>query len=194
MSLFNFYSEKISLPISDVLTGKRIGKYLKFLEQSQYWPTEQISEHQNDRVRKLIRHVFTNVPFYRDLYSGMGLGPDDVRTVQDLAKLPILDKAAIREGIRSGRLMDSTARMQDLEKNNSSGSTGEPLQFYFDQRASSFRKAKSIRNWKMMSFRLGDKILRISQIPRVGRLKKTAGYRIPYRLRDGQPLESGGVL
>lgn len=176
MSLFNYYSERISLPISDVLTGKRIGKYLKCLEHSQFWSAEQIRSHQNDRLRKLIQHVFINVPFYRDLYSGMGLGPDDVQTLQDLAKLPILGKRDIRDGIRSGRLMDSSARLQDLERNNSSGSTGEPLQFYFDQRASSFRKAKSIRNWKLMSFRLGDKILRVSQIPRVGRLKKLQDF------------------
>ena len=172
MSIYNFYSEKISLPISDLITGRQIGRYLKLLRRSQFWSAEKLREFQNARLRKLIVHVYYNVPFYREIFDRLNLTPEDIQTVADLKKLPILDKSDIREGIRSKSLLDKTARIQDLEKNNSSGSTGEPLQFYLDRRAASIQKAKAIRNWQWMDFRLGDKILRISQIPRVGLIKK----------------------
>ena len=153
MSIYNFYSEKISLPISDLITGRQIGRYLKLLRQSQFWSAEKLREFQNARLRKLIVHVYYNVPFYREIFDRLNLTPEDIQTVADLKKLPILDKSDIREGIRSKSLLDKTARIQDLEKNNSSGSTGEPLQFYLDRRAASIQKAKAIRNWQWMDFR-----------------------------------------
>ncbi len=176
MSLFNYYSEKVSLPISDLITGKQIRKYLNFLGQSQFWSSEQLREFQNSKLRELIDHAYSNVPYYRDIFKRSCLTPQDIRTVADLPKLPILTKNDIREGIRSQRLMDSTAKLKDLERNNSSGSTGEPLQFYLDRRASSLRKATAIRCWQWMDFRLGDKILRISQIPRNGLIKKIQDF------------------
>lgn len=176
MSIFNYYSEKVSLPVSDAITGKQIGKYLKLLEQSQFWSADKLREFQNARLRELINHAYNNVPFYHDILTSRGLTPDDIKTVSDLDKIPILSKNDIREGIRSRQLLDSTAKLKDLEGNNSSGSTGEPLQFYLDRMASSLRKATAIRCWQWMDFRLGDKILRISQIPRIGFIKKIQDY------------------
>ena len=172
MGLFNYYSENISLPISDLITGRQIGKYLKLLRRSQFWSAEKIREFQNARLRGLIGHAYVNVPFYRDILQRSGITPKDIQTVADLQKLPILSKNDIREGIRSRRLLDGSAKLKNLERNNSSGSTGEPLQFFLDWRASSIRKATAIRCWEWMDFQLGDKILRISQIPRKGLIKK----------------------
>lgn len=176
MNLYNFYSAKISLPASDLITHKQIGRYLKFLGKSQFWPAERLLEFQNSMLRDLILHVYRNVPFYHDIFVKNHLRPEDITTVSDLKKLPILKKSDIREGIRSRSLLDTTAKQRDLEKNNSSGSTGEPLQFYLDRRAASIQKAKAIRNWQWMDFRLGDKIVRISQIPRRGVIKKIQDY------------------
>ncbi|HRQ68412.1 MAG TPA: hypothetical protein P5031_07595 [Candidatus Syntrophosphaera sp.] len=172
MSIYNYYSENISLPISDLITGRQIGKYLQLLRQSQFWSAERLREFQNARLRELIYHAYKNVPFYREILDRSSITPKDIQTVEDLQKLPILSKNDIREGIRSRRLLDSSAKLKNLERNNSSGSTGEPLQFYLDPRASSLRKATAIRCWQWMDFRLGDKILRISQIPRKGLIKK----------------------
>jgi len=172
LSIYNYYSENISLPISDLITGRKIGRYLKLLRRSQFWSVEKLREFQNARLRELIDHTYVNVPFYRDILDRSGITPKDIRRVEDLQKLPILSKNDIREGIRSCRLLDGSAKLKNLERNNSSGSTGEPLQFFLDWRASSIRKATAIRCWEWMDFRLGDKILRISQIPRKGLIKK----------------------
>jgi len=172
LSIYNYYSENISLPISDMITGRKIGKYLKLLRRSQFWSAEKLREFQNARLRELIDHTYVNVPFYRDILDRSGITPKDIQRVEDLQKLPILSKNDIREGIRSRSLLDGSAKLKNLERNNSSGSTGEPLQFFLDWRTSSIRKATAIRCWEWMDFRLGDKILRISQIPRKGLIKK----------------------
>lgn len=176
MRSFSFYAKNLTLPLSDLISGKQIGKWLKFSEVSQFWPEEKIREFQNARLREVVGHSFENVPFYRKLFDDLGLVPGDIQTVADLPKLPILSKNDIREGIRSRLLLDRSARLKELEQNNSSGSTGEPLQFYLDRRASSLRKATAIRCWQWMDFQLGDKILRISQIPRSGFFKQVQDF------------------
>ncbi len=192
MSFFNLYSAHIALPISDLITGRRIYYYSKFLAHSQFWSKSEIKEYQNTKLRELITHAYINVPFYSDLFKRCDLTPNDIVTAEDLIKLPILTKNDIRDGIRSGNLFDQTANKASLELNSSSGSTGEPLQFYLDKNSASFKKATSIRGWRWMSFELGDKILRISQIPRQGVLKKLQDYVSrsyyihAYRLNDSE--------
>jgi phenylacetate-CoA ligase len=170
MGFYN-YIAKSSLPISDLINNRRVGHYLRFLGKSQFWSKDKIQVCQNDRLRKLIDHAYANVPFYKELFDQYGVRPTQIQDTSDLAKLPILSKKDIRDGINSGKLIDQTARLSKLEKNNSSGSTGEPLKFYLDSEASSIKKATAIRAWQWMGFNLGDKILRISPLRRNGLIK-----------------------
>ena len=49
---------------------------------------EQIREWQNERLVKTVHHVYKNVPYYRNLMDQKGVTPDDIRSVEDLHKLP----------------------------------------------------------------------------------------------------------
>ncbi|MDD2228311.1 MAG: hypothetical protein PHY48_02740 [Candidatus Cloacimonetes bacterium] len=173
-----FYNNvaSLSLPVSDVINHRRVAYYLDFLAKSQFWPKEKIESHQCIRLRKLIDHAYANVPFYKELFDQYGVSPSQIKDASDLAKLPILTKKDIRDGINSGKLIDKTAKLSKLEKNNSSGSTGEPLQFFLDSEASSIKKASAIRAWQWMGFNLGDKILRISPLKRQGLVKHIQDY------------------
>ena len=55
---------------------------------------EQILAWQNERLVKTVRHVYKNVPYYRNLMEQKGVTPDDIHSVDDLHKLPFLTKAA----------------------------------------------------------------------------------------------------
>ena len=60
-------------------------------------PREKILEIQNEKLVKQIHHVWDNVPYYRHLMEEKGLTPDDIKTVDDIHKLPFLSKADLRE-------------------------------------------------------------------------------------------------
>ncbi|MCJ7752342.1 MAG: phenylacetate--CoA ligase family protein, partial [Armatimonadetes bacterium] len=63
-------------------------KRLAHLEKSQWWPHDQIVEQQAVHIRQLVEHGYAHVPYYRDRMNERGLQPVDIRTIEDLGKLP----------------------------------------------------------------------------------------------------------
>ena len=45
---------------------------------------------QSERLVKQVKHVYDNVPYYRELMEKKGLTPDDIKGIEDLHKLPFL--------------------------------------------------------------------------------------------------------
>ena len=158
------------LPVSDVLTGQRVYKYLKFMQESKKWSREQIDAFQNERLRALIEHAYNNVPFYHDEMERLGLKPADIRTKADLVKLPIINKDTIRkEGLE--RFTSETLPRSKMILRGSSGSTGQPLLYYATKLNYSVNIAANLRGWYDFGWRLGDKYIKISQNPRKSKLK-----------------------
>ena len=57
---------------------------------------EQIRAWQDERLVKQVKHVYDNVPYYRNLMEKKGVKPEDIRSVEDLHKLPFLTKDDLR--------------------------------------------------------------------------------------------------
>jgi phenylacetate-CoA ligase len=170
--MLNLLTQKILLPIGDIITGKSISRHLKFLLKSQWWNKEQIKDYQEMKLRKLIKHSINTVPYYHDLFKRLGLKAGDIQTHNDLMKIPILTKAIIKqEGIK--QFTSSAIPKRDMLLSSSSGSTGEPLQFYVTKNSESILKAAAIRGWYWMGYKLGDKYVKLSMNPRSSRIKKS---------------------
>ncbi len=68
--------------------------------QSRYWderwqtmPREELDRVNLERIQRLIKYAYDNIPLYRRLYDGAGLKPEDVRTWEDFyQKVPFTDK------------------------------------------------------------------------------------------------------
>jgi phenylacetate-CoA ligase len=171
----NLLTQKIILPIGDIITGQSISRHLKFLMESQWWNKEQIKDYQEMKLRKLIKHSVETVPYYNDLFKRLELKAEDIQKNNDLKKLPILTKAIIKnEGIE--RFTSSAIPKRDMLLSSSSGSTGEPLQFYVTKNSESILKAAAIRGWYWMGYQLGDKYVKLSMNPRSSKIKKIQDY------------------
>lgn len=170
MSFTNFISEKLLLELSDVFTGQSLSKNLKFLNKSQFWTREQIDNYQNELLKKIINHAYTNVPFYHDLFCDLRITPDDIQTKADLVKLPIVTKEELKRN--KGKHLALNIPKRELIQSGSSGSTGEPFQYYITKHSASFQKATIIRAWNWMGYRLGDKYVKLSMNPRNSKIKR----------------------
>jgi len=89
-----------------------------------------ILENQFQRLSELLSEAEAHVPYYREMFRGLGIHSRDIRTLDDFAALPVLTKDIIRD-----RLSDLVR--EDMEKGKlvagySGGSTGVPLRFYRD--------------------------------------------------------------
>jgi len=167
MSFYNWLTENLILPFSDFALDYSIATHLKFLQQSQWWSTEELKQYQNEKLRAVIKHAYENVPYYRDLFEERKLTPGDIKTTEDLLKLPLLTKAIIRRNFPHYIVAKNIPKKQMMPM-ASSGSTGEPLQYYITKDAYCFNLACIIRGWYWFGFRLGDRYIKLSQNPREG--------------------------
>nr|MDJ0857736.1 AMP-binding protein [Dinoroseobacter sp.] len=85
---------------------------------------DEITALQTDRLKWSIRHAYENVPFYRQAFDAAGLHPGDIRTLQDLAKVPFTTKQDLRDNYPFG--MFAVPRDQIARIHASSGTTGKP--------------------------------------------------------------------
>jgi phenylacetate-CoA ligase len=136
---------RAALPVIGRLQGMPVSAALAELEQSQWWPPEALRELQLARLRRLAAHAYAQVPLYRRLWDAHGVQPQDIRSLDDLARLPLLDKSTLRAAYPDDALADDVDRSQ-LVRYASSGSTGEPLQFVMT-------RAEKGQRWAVM-FRL----------------------------------------
>jgi len=151
-------------PLMELSQGTKIQKYLKWLEKTQWWKPSEIKELQNKKLRALIRHAYENVPYYHKLFRKLHLKPDDIRTKEDLNKIPFLTKEIIRKNLPQ-MLARNIPRRRFMEA-HSSGSTGEPLKYYVDKESYSYGWAQTFRCWGWTGFRLGEPYVKVSLNPR----------------------------
>jgi len=81
-------------------------------------------------VRRAVRHAAAHVPHYRRLLQEQGIDPREIRTAEDLDRLPLLDKATVRRDPQS--FVARTRAGAHSVPFMTSGSTGEPLTIYHD--------------------------------------------------------------
>jgi phenylacetate-CoA ligase len=79
---------------------------------------------QGERLRELIERVYFNVPYYREKMQRAGLGPDDIKGIDDLQKLPFTTKDDLRDNYPFGMFALPTSEIIRLHA--SSGTTGKP--------------------------------------------------------------------
>ena len=65
---------------------------------------EEILKLQNERLVKQVKHVYDNVPYYRNKMEEAGVSPEDIRSVEDLHKLPFITKDDLRDAYPYGLL------------------------------------------------------------------------------------------
>ena len=94
-------------------------------------PYEQLRALQNERLVKQVQHVWDNVPYYRRKMEEKGVTPADIRSIEDLHKLPFLCKDDLREAYPfglAGKPMSECVRIH-----STSGTTGKRVVAFYTQ-------------------------------------------------------------
>ncbi len=86
-------------------------------------PRDELQALQLQRLREVVARVAA-VPFYREALARQGVTPDDVRSLDDLRRLPFTTKAGLRDHYPLGFL--TVPREQIVRYHGSSGTTGKP--------------------------------------------------------------------
>lgn len=129
-------------------TSEESAEKLQFMLSSQYWSLVQIREYQWQKMQSLISHAVDNVPYYRSLFKSSGMRTDDIRSLEDLSKIPVLTKRDMQQSLHD-MIPDGTDTTK-LPLNSTGGSTGMPLNFYQDDNYILWSDAARLRAWRYM--------------------------------------------
>ncbi|MBE5803114.1 MAG: phenylacetate--CoA ligase [Clostridiales bacterium] len=92
---------------------------------------EQILAWQNERLVKQVQHVWDNVPYYRQKMEEKGVTPADIKSVDDLHKLPFLTKADLRDAYPYGLM--GKPKSECVRIQSTSGTTGRRVVAFYTQ-------------------------------------------------------------
>lgn len=98
-----------------------------------YRPLEEILARQQRRVQRMVAHAFATVPHYRDAMRQRGLRPDDLRTADSLARLPLIDGQELAE--MPERFYSNRYGEAETLTLHSSGTNGRAKAVRYDRRA-----------------------------------------------------------
>ncbi len=93
-------------------------------EHYECMPREQLEVYQLERLKRLVENVYHNVPFYRKKFQAIGLEPGDIKSLNDLHKLPFTEKQDLRDNYPFG--MFAVHMSEIVRVHASSGTTGKP--------------------------------------------------------------------
>lgn len=130
------------------------------LSRSQWLGPADMRELQDEKLRRLVRHAYRNVPYYRARMQERGLGPEDIRSQADLVKLPFLTKADIKKHLYFDIMSDNHDKSEVL-RIATSGSTGEPFVCFVDRAQLEARWAATLRAQEWTGYRFGDPCVRL---------------------------------
>ena len=94
-------------------------------------PLDEMKKLQSEKLVKQVKHVYENVAYYRDLMDKKGVKPEDIKSIDDLHKLPFLTKADLRDAYPYGLLakpLEDCVRIQ-----STSGTTGRRVVAFYTQ-------------------------------------------------------------
>lgn len=98
--------------------------YGKYWQREEVLPKREIEELQLKRLKWVVRHAYENVPFYRQRLKDAGIHPDDIKSREDIVKIPFTTKEHLREYYPFG--LFAVPKDKIVRIHTSSGTSGKP--------------------------------------------------------------------
>ncbi|MBP7148063.1 MAG: phenylacetate--CoA ligase family protein [Acidobacteria bacterium] len=109
----------------------RVARGLARQRRALWGSPERVRADRDRRVRAIVRYAAQHVPFYREWFRASGIDPRELRTAEDLDRLPLLDSRRYQADPRA--FVADTALAREGAEFNSSGSTGTPIRIRHDR-------------------------------------------------------------
>ena len=105
-----------------------IKKYVKEIEQMYSMSPSELQKRNEHKFIDIFRKAYDKSSFYNQLYTNVGIKKEDIKSTDDIKKLPIITKEDVKQHAEE---MVVCPRWK-LLKNHTSGTTGTPLMVYED--------------------------------------------------------------
>lgn len=125
----------------------------RFVRSFVTWTESQRQQYHQKRLQALIQHAYANVPFYHKQFDQLKLKPEDIQTVQDLEKLPIIRKADVAAHYEEFKAKNM-ADFQPIAQ-HTGGTTGIPFQYLNDRKSWAMNWAVKMAPFEQAGYQYG---------------------------------------
>ena len=105
-----------------------IKKYVNEIEKMYAMSPLELKKRNEHKFIELFRKAYDKSPFYHQLYTNVGINKEDIKSIDDIKKLPIITKEQVKQHADEMAVCPKWK----LLKNHTSGTTGTPLMVYED--------------------------------------------------------------
>lgn len=154
--MYNWLVRRILFPLDEWRTGSHVGRYLTECRNLPFLSRDELLNLQWTRVKAILQHAFDNVPFYRRRFQEARCFPQDIRSAEDLRKIPPLTKSDIMNNLVA--LRATTLPEELVHRDVTGGTTGFSLAFYRDNDCYDRRKAITMREYESYGWSVGEKV------------------------------------
>ncbi|MFC3883391.1 hypothetical protein ACFOU2_07590 [Bacillus songklensis] len=147
-----------------------------------------LQEFQNRQLQKMVKFAVENVPYYTELFSHLHLNWQDIKTVKDLEKIPILTKDEMKRNPESFIPKNQSIPYVD---GSTGGSTGVPLKYRMSKEDYARGVALLLRGFGFAGYHLGDKMSIIAGSSLVSKSKSLKSRVQDYMLNFHRYLSYG---
>ncbi len=141
-------------PLWDRYESSQRLRTLAHLRRTQWLPAATIKAEQDAKLQRMVRHATATSSFYRARFAEAGIDPAQVRTIADLAHLPLLTKTDIRANLDD--ILSLDYRRDQLASSRTGGSTGVALQVFCDRKGIEMRAGAALRVDQWSGWQLGQ--------------------------------------
>jgi len=133
--------------------GARFRAAVAELARTEWTSAEALRDYQDLRLREIVRHAATNVPFYARRFAEYGVDVTGFRGLDDLSRLPVLTRQDITANFDA--LVATNRNRSELAIGHTSGTTGTPLEVFHDAPVTAMTYALLDRQYRWAGLRLG---------------------------------------
>ena len=119
-----------------------------------FLPVEELRRIQSQRLVALVKHAYDNVPLHRKRMDELGVKPEDIKSIDDIVKLPFTQKTDLRDTYPYG--MFAVPMGEIVRLHASSGTTGKPIVVGYTEEDMEVWNASVMRCLLMFGVRRGD--------------------------------------
>ncbi|MFB9414124.1 phenylacetate--CoA ligase PaaK [Dactylosporangium matsuzakiense] len=128
----------------------------ELLDEAERMDVGRLRELQLERLRSTLRRAHARVPHYRRAFAAAGVHPDDLRSLEDLARFPLTSKGDLRDNYPFGMFAVPEGELRRLHA--SSGTTGRPTVVGYTQQDLDVWSGVMARSIRAAGGRAGDRL------------------------------------
>lgn len=152
-----FVRLNVIYPLAERIKGTNSLYWYHRIQEMNTWSRKQIQDWQNHQLQQIVHQAYYHTEYWKRVFDERGLKPEDICTVEDIKKLPVLTKNDIRTHYEE--IIPDNVQRYRFRKGQTGGTTGEPMRYLVDENVWGYVTANKIAAWKTTGYQYGDKFM-----------------------------------